>query len=217
LVKVFLDYYRAGTVFGLFLSSGVIGNPDTTMERLTAVASVLRKREQFKGYIHLKIIPGASDESDREIVTWSWGLYRRLGLRRVYFNAYQRGLGDPGIPGERSQSAGGDLLAREHRLYQADWLIRKYGFEASELPFESNGNFSLEVDPKERWARMHPERFPIDINRADKMQLLRVPGIGERSVARILAMRKDGGRVRDLGQVGLRGKWLERAKSFVCV
>jgi len=169
LVRVFLDYYRAGTVFGLFLSSGVVGTPDATMERLTAVASVLRRREKFKGYIHLKIIPGASDaaiegavslastvsvnievpgrkhfeqlsrrksylddiirpmkrvsaltakgerhhrtgqvtqflvgasdETDREIVNYSWGLYRRLGLRRVYFSAYQRGLGESHIPG----------------------------------------------------------------------------------------------------------------------
>jgi predicted DNA-binding helix-hairpin-helix protein len=287
LVRVFLEYYRAGVVFGLFLSSGVIGNPDRTMERLTSVASVLRKRERFTGYIHLKIIPGASDaaieeavslantvsvnietpgekhfrtlctskkyledvirpikkvseltryggryrktghvtqflvgasdEQDRELVQYSWGLYKRLGLKRVYFSAYQRGLGESHLPGERRTAPSDALFTREHRLYQADWLIRKYGFSAEELPFESDGNFSLQLDPKEHWARLHPERFPINLNRAATMELLRVPGIGEYTVKRIERMRTGGGRVGSLEQIGLRGKRLERVKAFACV
>jgi predicted DNA-binding helix-hairpin-helix protein len=284
-VRAFLQYLRAGKVFGIFLSSGVIGTPDRTMEHLTTVARILRKRARFRGYIHLKVIPGASDaaveeavslssavslnietageehfrklsstkqylddiirpiklisrltgrgarysrvkqstqfvvgasdETDQEIVRYSWGLYDRLNMGRVYFSAYQRGLGDPDLPGESAGSSSRDLLTREHRLYQADWLMRKYGFTGDEIPFDGDGNLSLAVDPKEHWAELHPEQFPLDVNRASRRQLLRVPGLGPVTVARILEQRAGGGRITSSADIGKPGKRLEKAASFL--
>lgn len=284
LVKTFLEYYRANKVMGLFLSSGVIGNPDATMERINKTAKILR-RKQFKGYIHLKIIPGASDaaieeavslasnvsvnietpgetsfqklcrnknylediihpiklisrltekgsrypsvkqttqfvvgasdETDREIVKYSWGLYKRLGLSRVYFSAYQRGLGESDLPGECSSQSNADILIREHRLYQVDWLIRKYGFQEEDIPFEQNGNLSLSTDPKELWASSHPEFFPLNINKANKYELLRVPGFGPMTVNRILDFRRNSRKFRSLEDLGKPGKRLKKAESYI--
>lgn len=283
-VKAFLEYYRAGEVMGIFLSSGVIGNPDRTMDRITKTAMILR-RKRFKGYMHLKIIPGASDaaieeavsvassvsinietageenfnklstsknylediirpmrlisrltargsrysrvkqttqfivgaanETDHEIVKYSWGLYRRLGLSRVYFSAYQRGLGESDIPGEISSRTNDDILTREHRLYQVDWLIRKYGFKEDEIPFEQDGNLSLAIDPKEMWAKRHPEFFPVDINRAGKYELLHVPGLGPVTVSSILRLRKNGRKVRSIKALGKAGKRLKKAEKYI--
>lgn len=162
-----------------------------------------------------QFVVGASDETDSEIVKYSWGLYKRLGLNRVYFSAYQRGLGEEGLPGERSALSNADLLNREHRLYQTDWLIRKYGFSDGEIPFECDGNLSLTTDPKELWAMRHPEQFPIDINRADKFELLRVPGLGPVTVNRILRIRKDGGKIRSMDALGTVGKRLGKAREYV--
>ncbi len=285
LVKVFLEYFRRGKVIGLFLSSGVIGNPDTTMSFINRIALILRKKEGFKGYIHLKVIPGASDaaieeavmladavsvnietpgeqnfgiltsrknykrdiirpmkliskltekgspysrvrqttqfvvgasaETDSEIVKYSWGLYKRLGLSRIYFSAYQRGLGKPDLPGELSQSSNSDLLTREHRLYQVDWLLRRYGFTGDEIPFEKDGNLSLRSDPKEVWAIQHPESFPLDINRADKYELLRVPGFGPVTVDRILKLRKNGSKIPSISYLGNPGKRLAKAARYI--
>ncbi|RKY68937.1 MAG: radical SAM protein [Candidatus Latescibacterota bacterium] len=284
LVKAFFEYYRARRVQGIFLSSGIIGTPDRTMERINAIAELLRKK-QFKGYIHLKVIPGASDaaieqavslasavsinietageknfnrltttkdyldgvihplklisrltgkgapysrvnqttqfivgasdETDREIVRYSWGLYKRLGLSRIYFSAYQRGLGEPDLPGERSVRTNDELLTREHRLYQTDFLIRRYGFQEDEIPFEPNGNLSLAADPKEVWAKRHPEFFPVDVNRAGKYELLRVPGFGPITVGRILQFRKNGGKIRSVEHLGKPGKRLRKADEYV--
>ena len=284
--RVFMDYVRRRKVMGLFLSSGVIRNPDHTMDRMAAVARILRRDYSYRGYIHLKIIPGASDaatddalslasavslnvevptrsafkelsttkdfdrdivrqmkrisaltapgtrlarvrqttqfvvgassETDAEIVTATFRLYRRLGLRRVYFSAYQRGMGDPDLPGERRVLARPqDLLTREHRLYQCDWLIRKYGFDASEIPFEADGNLALDRDPKEMWARRHPEFFPVDVNRADKEVILRVPGLGLITVNRILGMRNKGGKLRSIADIGNPRKRLTKAAAYV--
>ncbi len=284
-VRTFLAYLRAGQVFGLFLTSGVIGAPDATMDRLVAVARLLRSHEQFRGYIHLKVIPGASDaaieeavslasavslnietpgerhfkrlsaqksytddiirplklisrltgkgnryrrvkqstqfvvgasdETDREIVRYTGGLYERLRMGRVYFSAYQRGLGDPDLPGEIASGVPGDVLTREHRLYQVDWLLRKYGFAVTEIPFTREGNLSLDMDPKEHWACLHPERFPVDINRAPRTDLLRVPGLGEITVKRILKARAAGTRLRSLEKLGCRGKRRDKVASYI--
>jgi len=284
--EAFMAYARRKQVFGLFLTSGVVGSPDETMRRMVAVAEILRRRHEYRGYLHLKVIPGASDaaieamvavasgvslnaeaptrrafralsgtkdyerdivrpmrllarltarggghgrvkqttqflvgasdETDAEIIQATWGLYRRMGLSRVYFSAYQRGLGDGSLPGERAGAAGaGDLLAREHRLYQVDWLLRKYGFAADEIPLEGDGQLSLAVDPKEAWARRHPERFPMDVNRADRYELLRVPGFGPVTVDRILRLRARGGRVWSMRQLGRPGKRLRKAAGYV--
>lgn len=284
-VASFQYYLRARKVFGLFLSSGVVGTSDASMQRLVDIARVLRRREGFKGYIHLKIIPGASDsaveeavslasavsinieapgekylsqlshrknfkediirplrlisdltargsrfekvrqttqfvvgaanETDREIVTYTAGLYTRLRLDRVYFSAYQRGSGESGLPGERAVASNSDLLTREHRLYQVDFLLRKYGFEGKDIPFDGSGNLRLDVDPKEHWARLHPERFPVNINRADKFELLRIPGLGPASVSRILQMRGRGGRINRIEDIGRPTRRLLRAGPYV--
>jgi predicted DNA-binding helix-hairpin-helix protein len=284
LVRIFLAYCNAGRVSGLFLSSAVMGDPDTTMEQINRAALLLRKK-QFRGYIHLKIIPGASEEAihqsislasavslnietagennfkhlsttkdyirdiirpmelisrltakgsryervkqttqfvvgassetDREIVSSSWRLYKELELSRIYFSAYQRGAGSSDLPGESSKYSNGELLMREHRLYQVDWLIRKYGFNASEIPFESSGNLSLTMDPKEMWARSHPEFFPVNINKDDKFRLLRVPGLGETYVSRIIALRKNKTRIKSLGDLGKQNKIIKKAQEYV--
>lgn len=284
LVKVFFDYYRERKVSGLFLSSGVIGTPDRTMDMLIGAASMLRRRN-FRGYIHLKILPGASDEaicqalalanavslnietagekhfrelskakdyiediirpiklissltqkgsryshvkqttqfvvgaageSDREIVSYSWGLYRRLNFHRVYFSAYQRGLGDSGLSGEKSTSSNAEMLTREHRLYQADWLMRKYGFKSEEIPFDSTGNLSLANDPKEAWALNNMDKFPVNVNKADKFELLRVPGLGEVTVKRILELRANKHHISHMEDIGRVNKLLQKASAYV--
>jgi predicted DNA-binding helix-hairpin-helix protein len=283
--KVFLDYYNQRKVFGLFLSSGVIGSADATMDRLNGVARLLRKKNGFRGYIHLKIIPGASDaaieeavslssavslnietpganrlekvskkkryiqdiiepiklisrltgrgaryqrvkqttqfivgaagERDAEIVKYMYGLYERLKMHRVYFSAYQKRLGDESIADEQTGlERPADVLMREHRLYQVDFLLRKYGFKESDIIFENSGNLSLTIDPKEAWALRHPEVFPVNINRASRFSLLRVPGLGPVTVRRILEQRKAAriSRIEDVGKVGLR---LIKAKQYL--
>ena len=251
LTRTFLDYYNRGEVFGLFLSSGIIGSADKTMEKLIAPAQILRKKHNFKGYIHLKILPGSSpaaiekavsvadavslnietpgkefleklsskkdflkdivepmklisrltkqskrrvkqttqfivgaaDENDRQIVNYTAALYDRIGLNRVYFSAYQSSCPQANVnPEER--------FMREHRLYQVDFLLRKYGFNQSDIIYDSSGRLSFETDPKESWAKNHPEFFPVTVNTAVRYKLLRVPGLGPVSVDRILEKRK---------------------------
>ena len=284
LAKAFISYYNRRQVSGLFLSSGVSGSPDVTMERINRAALILRKR-QFKGYIHLKIIPGASDgairqalalasavslnietagegnfknlsnsknyfrdiirpiqliskltarescysgvkhttqfvvgaseETDKEIIGYSWKLYKELGLSRVYFSAYQRGAGSSELPGENSKLNNSQLLIREHRLYQADWLMRKYGFTAEEIPVGVDGSLSFETDPKEAWAKKHPEFFPVNINKDDKYRLLRVPGLGLTTVERIFQFRQAGQRISSLDVLGKYNKLLRKAEKYL--
>jgi len=283
--KVFLDYYNQRKVFGLFISSGVLGSPDATMDRLNGVARLLRRRHGFRGYIHLKIIPGASDaaveeavslasavslnietpgeknlaklsqkkkyirdiiepiklisrltsrgsryervkqttqfivgaagEQDAQIVKYMSGLYERLKMHRVYFSAYQRGLGDSSIAGEQVEpESKTDILMREHRLYQVDFLLRKYAFTESDIIFENDGNLSLATDPKQAWALRHPDFFPVNINKASKFSLLRVPGLGPVTVKQILEQRKQScmRTIEDVGKAGVR---LEKAKKYL--
>jgi len=283
--KVFLDYFNQRKVFGLFLSSGVTGSPDLSMDRLNSVARLLRRRHGFKGYIHLKIIPGASDaaveeavslasavslnietpgeknlaklsarknyirdiiepiklisrltgrgcryervkqttqfivgaagEQDTQIVKYMSGLYERLKMHRVYFSAYQRGLGDSSIAGEQVEPKNkADILMREHRLYQVDFLMRKYAFTEPDIIFEKDGNLSLATDPKEAWALGHPEFFPVNINTAVKFSLLRVPGLGPITVKLILQQRKQG-RIHSIEDVGKTGVRLKKAKKYL--
>lgn len=271
LARFFLEMCAKKDLIGLFLSSAVAGSADCTMDRLIATAQILRKKYQYKGYIHLKIIPGASkeaidqaldcasavslnietpgqrhfdrlcssksyqndvieslkyiasqtakgqrhskvktssqfivgasDETDREIADYSWAMYQRLGMRRIYYSAYQKGLGDPSIPGERKplvlekgtlfpvKRVDDQAIRREHRLYQVDFLYRQYGFSASDI-ITSDGSLDLARDPKQVWADNHPEAFPVDIGKADKETLLKVPGIGPILARKILAARK---------------------------
>jgi predicted DNA-binding helix-hairpin-helix protein len=180
------------------------------------IADLTAKGSRFERVKHTtQFVVGASVETDQEIITASGKLYKKLGLNRIYFSAYQRGAGSPELPGETSNVANSELLMREHRLYQMDWLIRKYGFSAEEIPVEENGNLSLELDPKEMWARAHPEFFPVNLNRDDPNRLLRVPGLGQVMVDRILELRKQGLRVRSLDNLGRRTKVINKAVPYV--
>jgi len=282
--NVFLDYHRRRKVQGLFLSSGCITSPNATMARLNAVADILRRKHKFKGYIHLKIIPGSSKaaieqalglatavslnietpgeenlkklsnkkdyirdiiepikyisnltakgnkfagkkqttqfivgaagEKDAEIVKYAGALYKRLRMNRIYFSAYQRDLGEGAIAPQSNIKGSDDPLMREHRLYQTDFLMRKYGFDASEFIFEEGGNLSLSLDPKEVWARNHPEFFPLNVNNAEKHELLRVPGLGPVSVNRLLKMRRQG-RFSHIEDIGKSTKLLRKAGQYL--
>ncbi len=155
-----------------------------------------------------QMIVGASPEHDCHIVSLAQGLYRRYGLKRVFYSAYLPVNHDP-----RNGPPPQPPLLREHRLYQADWLLRFYGFEAEELFTPAQPDLDPLVDPKCGWALRHPELFPVEINRADKETLLRVPGIGVTSALRILAARRYGA----LDYSGLKkiGVVLKRAKYFI--
>ena len=132
-----------------------------------------------------QLIIGADASSDRDILDLSTNLYGNYGLRRVYFSAFSP------IPDASSvlPPAKAPLL-REHRLYQADWLMRFYEFDAKELALDATGNMDLSMDPKLAWALQHREQFPMDVNRATREQLLRVPGMGVKSVDRIIQARR---------------------------
>lgn len=284
IVRSFLHYYNAGIVSGLFLTSGVTGTPDRTMQTINDVAAILRRKEQFRGYMHLKVIPGASDaaveetvslasavsvniespgekhfrlltdakdymddvirpiklissltakggefsrvkqttqfvvgasgETDSEIVKYTWGLYKRLDISRVYFSAYQRGAGESSLPGENSLLTNEQMLTREHRLYQTDFLLRKYGFTGTEIPMDASENLYLDIDPKEAWAKRHPEFYPVNINRADRYELLRVPGLGHVTVDLIIRLRRDR-RIRSMYDLGAVGKRLQKAGEYI--
>ena len=132
-----------------------------------------------------QVIVGADDSSDRSILDMSAGLYGTYDLRRVYYSAFSP------IPDASSAlPVSAAPLLREHRLYQADWLLRFYGFGVEEITTGANGNLDLAIDPKLAWALAHREQFPVDVNRAPRETLLRIPGMGVQSVNRILAMRR---------------------------
>ncbi|MDD5610669.1 MAG: helix-hairpin-helix domain-containing protein [Candidatus Omnitrophica bacterium] len=180
------------------------------------ISALTKKGGAYAGVKHTtQFVVGAAPETDRQIVGYSWKLYKELGLNRIYFSAYQRGAGASELPGERSALTNADLLTREHRLYQVDWLIRKYGFKLDEIPFEGNGNLSLASDPKQAWAQMHPEFFPVNINKDDKGRLLRVPGLGLVMVERILQLRQSGQRIRSLDDLGRMNKIIRQALPYI--
>jgi predicted DNA-binding helix-hairpin-helix protein len=136
-------------------------------------------------------------------------------MYRVYFSAYQRGLGDSSIAGEQVNPQNReDILMREHRLYQVDFLMRKYAFTEPDIIFDKDGNLSLTTDPKEAWALNHPDFFPVNINKASKYSLLRVPGLGPLTVKRILQQRKQS-RIRSIENVGKVGIRLKKAKKYL--
>lgn len=132
-----------------------------------------------------QMIVGATEATDAAILDASSALYVRAGLRRVYFSAYS-----PIPDASPTLPPAAPPLLREHRLYQADWLMRFYGFGAAELTPPSAPQLDLEVDPKLAWALRNRDRFPVDLNRADRRELLRVPGLGTRNVARLVRLRR---------------------------
>ena len=156
-----------------------------------------------------QMIVGATEESDYEIVHVAEALYKNFDLKRVFYSAFVNTTGDPLLP----LSKEGPPLLREHRLYQADWLLRYYDFSAWELLTEEEPNFDPYLDPKCTWAVRHPEFFPVEINTAPKAALLRIPGIGPKSALRILSARRQ----QHLGMAELKrmGVVLKRAQYFI--
>ena len=289
IVRLTINFYRRNYIEGLFLSSGVIKNADYTMEQMITVAKKLRLEERFNGYIHMKVIPGASrelihemglyvdrvsvnielaeskalkllapdkkptdistsmglirknqiqnteekklfkstpsfipagqttqmiigagGESDYAILSKSENLYKNFDLKRVYYSAY--------VPVNKSgilANADAVPMIREHRLYQADWLLRFYDFKAREILDEKNPFIDPLLDPKANWAVQNWHLFPMEINRASYKDLLRIPGIGVTSAKRIVMVRKYSiikyEHLKKLGVV------IKRAKYFITV
>ena len=156
-----------------------------------------------------QMIIGATPENDFQIVSVAESLYQKFELKRVFYSAFVRVNEDSMLPA----LPGGPPLLREHRLYQADWLLRYYGFHASELLSEDKPNFNVLLDPKCDWALGHLEQFPVEVNRADYMTLLRVPGIGVRSAQRIVKARRLGSL--DFPDLKRMGVVLKRALYFI--
>jgi predicted DNA-binding helix-hairpin-helix protein len=155
-----------------------------------------------------QFVVGAAGEPDQEILHTSARLYAELDLRRAYYSAFQP------VPGTPLDGRPPTPAWREHRLYQADWLLRFYGFAYEDLIFDAKGQLPRSADPKMLYARAHPEFFPVEVNRASREELLRVPGLGPRSVARILSWRRQG-TLRELADLKKAGAVAERAASFV--
>ncbi|MDO4262251.1 MAG: putative DNA modification/repair radical SAM protein [Eubacteriales bacterium] len=283
-----ISFYRRNYIEGLFLSSGVVGSPDRTMELLYQTLLLLRTEYRFQGYIHVKAIPGASPElvertgyladrmsvnlelptaeglkalapqkkregmlspirqvqqlrtinknelvlyrhaprfvpagqstqmiigatgeSDYQIMKVAQHMYRNYDMKRVFYSAFVRVNEDSMLPA----LPGGPPLLREHRLYQADWLLRYYGFDTEELLSEDKPDFNVFLDPKCDWALRHLERFPVEVMRADYETLLRVPGIGYKSAGRIVKARRLG--TLDYPALKKMGVVLKRAIYFI--
>ena len=156
-----------------------------------------------------QMIIGATPENDWQILNVAESLYQKFELKRVFYSAFVNVTGDAALPA----LPGGPPLLREHRLYQADWLLRFYGFQASELLDEKRPFFNIMLDPKEDWAVRHLECFPVEVNRAPMEKLLRVPGIGVKSAKRIVAARRSSNLTfSDLKKIGV---VLKRALYFI--
>lgn len=290
IVKLTINFYRRNYIEGLFLSSGIIKSADYTMELMIAVAKKLRLEEKFNGYIHMKVIPGASrqlineiglyvdrvsvniefaentalkllapdkkatdistsmglirknmienmedkkifkstpsfipagqttqmiigasGESDYAILARSENLYKNFDLKRVYYSGYVP-VNKSGILISTEQAV---PMIREHRLYQADWLLRFYDFKADEILDEKDPFVDPLLDPKTNWAIKNSHFFPIEINKASYKDLLRVPGIGVTSAKRIVMTRKYSTiRYEHLKKLGV---VIKRAKYFITV
>jgi predicted DNA-binding helix-hairpin-helix protein len=274
MAQVFNTVHRAGIVEGIFLSSGIAGGGIRTQDRIIATAEILRKKYNFQGYIHLKLMPGseraqvertmhladrvslnleapntlrlqklapdkifeeelfqplrwvdeirrtttphlswrgrwpsmttqfvvgAVGESDLELLTTTSYMHENLHLGRAYFSSFEP---TPDTPFEDYPPAS---TVRGHRLYQASFLLRDYGYDLEELPFEPNGNLPENTDPKMAWARSNLLNFPVEINNAERQDLLKVPGIGPKSAEKILQARRQGvfHQLEDLHKIGV--------------
>jgi predicted DNA-binding helix-hairpin-helix protein len=275
LAKVFIRYYNSGLVNGLFLSSAIYENPVYSEENILKTIILLRKKYDYHGYIHAKILPGVEEplinelseysdrlsinleapgqdrlsrlskdknfarlisglrkitkarenlkagittqlvvgvagESDREILNLSKRLYSDFNLSRVYYSGF--------IPVRDTPLDNIKSCPRERkvRLYQADFLLKRYGFSPGEIGFNGNGNLPLGTDPKLVWAKNHRERFPVEINKASLYELLRVPGIGIISAKRIVNLRRDM-KIRNLDDLKKTGTVIKRARNFLLI
>ena len=279
LTSIFLDYYNNRLVEGLFLSSGVPGEVDISMENMVEVARKLRMENEYHGYIHLKILPGASydlikramsladrvsvnieaatpdgfeelsstktfnsdilrrmkwikrlmkkdknlspsgqttqfivgasDESDSEILKRVDWLYKKMDIKRSYFSPFNS-MKDTPLENRDEPNP-----KRTSRLYQADFLVKSYGFDLEELVFEENGNMKLEMDPKYCSALSNIEKFPVEVNSATYSELLRVPGIGKISARRIIESRKRNICFKNLEDLKDIGVIIKRAETFI--
>ena len=286
--RLTIGFYRRNYIEGLFLSSGVIKNPHYTMELILETVRLLREKYDFKGYIHVKSIPGADEdlilrtgyyadrmscnlelptaeglkklapnktrqlilqplrqvqkgilqnkeeltiyrhtpkfvpagqstqvivgatpESDYEIISVAEAMYKKFSLRRVFYSAYIAVNKDELLPAVDTQPP----LLREHRLYQADWLMRFYGFRADELLSEQHASFNIALDPKCDWALRHLDQFPVEINNASYEMILRVPGIGVTGARRICRARRYA--ILDFNDLKRMGIVLKRAMYFI--
>lgn len=286
--RLTIGFYRRNYIEGLFLSSGVIKNPHYTMELILETVRLLREKYDFKGYIHVKSIPGADEdlilrtgyyadrmscnlelptaeglkklapnktrqlilqplrqvqkgilqnkeeltiyrhipkfvpagqstqvivgatsESDYEIISVAEAMYKKFSLRRVFYSAYIAVNKDELLPAVDTKPP----LLREHRLYQADWLMRFYGFRADELLSEQHASFNIALDPKCDWALRHLDQFPVEINKASYEMILRVPGIGVTGARRICRARRYS--ILDFNDLKRMGIVLKRAMYFI--
>lgn len=189
---------------------------ESTVLRNTNAANALTFRPSYAGGRGFaaagqstQMILGASSETDYQMLTVAEALYRQFDLKRVFYSAFIRVNDDSSLP----VLPGGPPLQREHRMYQADWLLRYYGFQARELLSESRPNFNTLLDPKCNWAVGHLEQFPMEVNRAEYFELLRVPGIGPKSARRIVEARKTA--VLDFKDLKKLGVVLKRALYFI--
>ncbi|MGN0422962.1 MAG: putative DNA modification/repair radical SAM protein [Lachnospiraceae bacterium] len=157
-----------------------------------------------------QMIIGATPETDYQIIQVAESLYQKFGLKRVFYSAFVHVNEDAALP---ARTDDGPPLLREHRLYQADWLLRYYHFQAEELLSEENPNFNVLFDPKCNWALQHLDQFPVEINRVEYKMLLRVPGIGYKSASRIMKARKFG--TLDFPDLKKMGVVLKRALYFI--
>lgn len=183
------------------ISNGIIQNKNERKSFKTAPSFV-------PGGQSTQLIVGASPESDLKILTLSESLYKKMNLKRVYYSAFVPVTNDKRLPEIKNPPT-----LREHRLYQADWLLRFYGFNAKELLSENNPNFDINFDPKTNWALQNMHIFPLEINKAPREMLLRIPGIGGKSVQRIMAVRRVSNiTFEDLRKIGV---VLKRAQYFI--
>lgn len=281
--RTFMALYKAGAVNGLFLSSGLIHGGDFTQSQLLDTADILRHKIGFRGYLHLKLMPGAQqaqveramlladrvsinleapntqrlqrlapgkifldellqplrwveeirrsqtaekawnahwpssvtqfvvgavEDTDLELLSTTTYLYSQLHLKRAYFSAFNP------IPDTPLENQPPTAAAREHRLYQASFLLRDYGFDLEEMPFTPSGNLPLETDPKQAWANLNLAEQPVEINRADRHELLRVPGIGPKSANAILSARRTR-HLMDLSELRRLGANPKRAAPYI--
>ncbi len=153
-------------------------------------------------------VVGPAGESDQELLAASQRLYRQVGLRRAYYSAFSP------VDDTPLQEAAATPPVREHRLYQADFMLRQYGFDVAELPFDQDGNLPDDRDPKLAWAERHPELYPVEVNRASQALLLRVPGIGPQGAAQIVQARRSG-RLRSLDDLRRLGVRSQQAAPFI--
>jgi predicted DNA-binding helix-hairpin-helix protein len=178
------------------------------LQRLRWIEEIRRGRLGRWPSSTTQFVVGASDESDVELLTTTEFLHREVGLARTYFMRFTP------VPDTPLEDHPPTSPWREHRLYQASFLLRDYGFTSEELPFDLGGNLPLGSDPKLAWARHHLTHIPIEVNTASRRELLRVPGIGPKGADRMLAARRQA-KLRDLSDLGRLGIATKRTAPFI--